>query len=167
MSEYDSTILVKEKNISDYFDKTIELGLDPKISANWIISVILGYLNKYDLSINDIYVDELMFTDVLKLMIEGTISSKQEKDAIIMALDEKKNPITIIDEKGMRQNSDTDFILSVINEVLNENINLINDYKNGKVNVVDFLVGQVMKKTKGQVNPTITRQTLISEIEKR
>lgn len=167
LSEYDSTILVKEKNISDYFEDTIKLGLDPKISANWIISVILGYLNKYDLDISEIYVNANMFTEILKLMVNNEISSKQAKDVLLIALDEKKDPKTIIEEKGMKQNSDQDFILSVINEVLSEHLDLINDYKNGKVNVVDFLVGQVMKKTRGQANPTITRSSLISEIEKR
>lgn len=167
ISEYDAKILVKEKSVSDYYEETIKLGANPKSSSNWITSVILGHLNKFDLSINDIFLKPNMLVDLIKLVDDATISSKQAKEVLYIALTEEKEPIKIVEEKGMKQNSDSNAIKTVIEEVLIEQSDSIEQYKNGRTNIVDFLVGQVMKKTKGQANPAMTRNMIIEEIEKR
>lgn len=167
LSNYDATILVKEKDISDYYEETIKCGADPKSASNWITSVILGHLNKMDITINDIFVTPLMLKELISLIDSNEISSKQAKEILYEALEENKNPIDIKNEKGIKQIGTEDEILKVIEEVLNENPSAIDTYKSGRNNIVDFLVGQVMKKTKGQANPTIARSKMIEEIEKR
>ena len=167
ISEYDAKILVKEKDVADYYEETIKLGANPKASSNWITSVILGHLNKFDLNINDIFLRPNMLVDLIKLVDNKDISSKQAKEVLYTALTEEKEPTKIVEEKGLKQNSDEGAILSVINEVLTEQPASIEQYKNGRTNIVDFLVGQVMKKTRGQANPAMTRSMIIEEIEKR
>lgn len=167
ISNYDATILVKEKAVADYYEETIKLGANPKSSSNWITSVILGHLNKFDLSINDIFLTPNMLVDLIKLIDDSTISSKQAKEVLYEALTEEKEPTKIVEEKGMKQIGDTDTINKMILEVLDEQPSSIEQYKNGRTNIVDFLVGQVMKKTKGQANPAMTRSMIIEEIEKR
>ena len=167
LSNYDATILVKEKPISDYFEETVKLGADPKMASNWITSIILGYINKNDLTINELYLTPIMLKDLIKLVSDAKISSKQGKEVLYRSLDEKKNPTKIVEEEGMKQIGGTDEILKVVTEVLDEHLDGIEQYKNGRTNIVDFLVGQVMKKTKGQANPAMARSMMIEEIEKR
>ena len=167
LSNYDATILVKEKPISDYFEETVNLGADPKMASNWITSIILGYINKNDLTINELYLTPIMLKDLIKLVSDAKISSKQGKEVLYRSLDEKKNPTKIVEEEGMKQIGGTDEILKVVTEVLDEHADGIEQYKNGRTNIVDFLVGQVMKKTKGQANPAMARSMMIEEIEKR
>lgn len=167
LSNYDATILVKEKNVSDYYENTIKCGADAKSASNWISSVILGYLNKELITIDDIYVTPNMLKDLIDMVSDGTISSKQGKEVLFKCLDEHKDPKTVVEESGMKQIGSADEILKIVTEVLDENGDNIEKYKAGRTNVVDFLVGQVMKKTRGQANPGITRSMMIEEIEKR
>ena len=108
-----------------------------------------------------------MLADLIKLVEDKTISSKQAKEVLFISLTESKEPTKIVEEKGMKQIGDSDSISKVIEEVLTEQPQAIEQYKAGRTNIVDFLVGQVMKKTKGQANPAMTREMMIKEIEKR
>ena len=167
LSNYDATILVKDKEISDYYEETLKYSVDPKIASNWITSIILGYLNKLNLEIKDLFITPEMLANLIKLVDKKEISSKQAKEVLTEALEENKNPLDIINEKDIKQNTNVDEILNIINEVLVENPSAIETYKSGRDNIVDYLVGQVMKKTRGTANPSITRSKMIEEIEKR
>ena len=159
--------MVTEKNISDYYENTIKCGCDPKVASNWICSNILGYLNKELLSIDDIFVKPAMLKELIDMVNEGSISSKQGKEVLFKCLELNKEPKVVVEELGMKQIGSSDEILKIVSEVLDENEENILNYKNGRTNVVDYLVGQVMKKTKGQANPAITRSLMIEEIGKR
>ena len=167
LSNYDATILVKDKEISDYYEEVLTYDVDSKLASNWVTSVILGYLNKLNLEIKDIFIKPNMLADLIKLVNKNEISSKQAKEVLIEALEENKDPLNIIKEKDIKQNTNVDDILNIINEVLTENPTAIETYKSGRDNIVDFLVGQVMKKTRGTANPAIARSKMIEEIEKR
>ena len=167
ISEYDATILVKDKAVSDYYEEALSLGANPKSASNWITSVILGHLNKYYLTIDEIFLKPKMLVDLIKMVEDSTISSKQAKEVLFTCLTENKEPSKVVEEKGMKQIGDTDTISKVVEEVLTENPTSIDQYKAGRTNIVDFLVGQVMKKTRGQANPAMTRNMIIEEIEKR
>ena len=167
LSNYDATIIVKEKAISDYYEETLKCGADPKEASNWITSVILGHLNKNDITIKDIFVTPSMLNDLIGLVNSNEISSKQAKEVLYESLTDDKEPISIVKEKGIKQIGTEDEILKVINEVLEEQSSAIETYKSGRTNIVDFLVGQVMKKTQGQANPAIARNKMIEEINRR
>ena len=167
LSEYDAKVLVKEKAVSDYFDETVNEGADPKLASNWLTSVILGHLNKLELTINDIYLTPKMLCELIKKVTSGEISIKQGKEVLFKSLTENVDPIKVVEESGMKQIGSSDEILKVVLEVLDEQPQAITQYKSGRTNIVDFLVGQVMKKTKGQANPALTRNMLIEKIEER
>lgn len=167
LTDYDATILVKEKKVSDYFEKTIELGADAKSASNWVTTNLLGYLNKNELTIDDIKMTPDMLVEIISLVEKKTISSKQAKEVFQEVIISGKKPRDVVNEKGMSQISDATKIIEIANEVLDENPEIIEKYKNGRTNVIDFLVGQIMKKTRGKANPELARSTMLSEIEKR
>ena len=167
ISKYDATVIVKDKGVAEYFEKCIELGVNPKSSANWITSIILAYLNKYEIDINDLYLTPKMLKQIIKLVEEGKISSKQAKEVFYKVVDDKKDPLTIIDELGIKQTSDDSAIRTIVTGILDNNAKLIEEYKGGRSNVLDFFVGQVMKQTRGQANPMMTSTIIKEEIEKR
>ena len=166
LSRYDSEIIVKDKRVSDYYEETISLGADPKISANWITSVILGYLNKYELAITDIYLTPTMLVELIKMVDDGKISSKQSKQVFFKCLEESKEPAKIVKELGMTQITDDKTIRDIVVKVLDERPDLIEDHRKGK-NTFDYFVGQVMKATRGQANPSITAKIINEEMDKR
>ena len=166
LSRYDSTIIVKDKSVSDYFEETIKLGCNPKSSANWITSVILGHLNKNDLKINDIYLTPKMLVELINMVDSGKISSKQSKEVFTKCLEENKEPSKVVKELGMTQITDDKTIRDIVVKVLDEHPLLIEDHRKGK-NTFDFFVGQVMKATRGQANPGMTANIIREEIEKR
>ena len=166
LSNYDASILVKEKALADYFEECISYDVNPKDAANWITSVILGFINKFELSINDIFVNPNMLADLIKLVNDKTISSKQAKEVLYEALTEAKIPVDLVKEKGLKQIGSEDEILNVVKEVLSEHPEAIDDYKSGHTNIADFLVGQVMKKTRGQANPAMARSMMLEQLQK-
>jgi len=166
LSRYDSDIIVKDKKVSDYFEETIKLGCDPKSSANFITSIILGYLNKYELNITDLFLTPSMLVELIKMVDEGKISSKQGKQVFFKCLEENKEPKTIVKELGMTQITDDKTIRDIVVKVLDERPDLIEDHRKGK-NTFDYFVGQVMKATRGQANPSVTKNIILEEMEKR
>lgn len=166
LSRYDSDIIVKDKKVSDYFEETIKLGCDPKSSANWLTSIILGYLNKYELNITDLFLTPTMLVELIKMVDEGKISSKQGKQVFFKCLEDNKEPKVIVKELGMTQITDDKTIRDIVVKVLDERPDLIEDHRKGK-NTFDYFVGQVMKATRGQANPSVTKNIILEEMEKR
>ena len=166
LSDYDATIIVKDKLVSDYYEEVIKLGGNPKKASNWLTSVILGHLNKYDIRINEIYLTPKMLFDIMKMVEDGKISSKQSKDVLYKCLKDEKEPQVIVDELGLKQVGDEDTIRPLVIEILDAHLDLIEEYRKGR-NVFDFFVGQVMKATRGQANPSLTAKIIKEEIDKR
>ena len=160
LSDYDARILIKEKKISDYFEKCLNLGIEPKTAANWIITMILGYIYKEFKEIDEIFLTPERLYKITESIKKGTISSKQGKELFNLVLEKEKEPEVIMKEEGMEQISDDSAIKTIVEEVLNENPSQIEAYKNGKTNMFDYFVGQVMKKTRGQANPSLVKEIL-------
>ncbi len=166
ISNYDATILVKEKMVADYYEETIKLGANPKSASNWITSTILGYLNKHELEIKDIYLNPEMLAKLIKMVEDGKISSKQSKEVFYKVIEDEKEPEKIVEELGIKQIGDDNAIREIVVKVLDEHLDLIEAHRKGKP-VFDFFVGQVMKATRGQANPGLTANIIREEIEKR
>ena len=166
LSEYDANVLIKDKDVSDYYEETIKLGGDSKTSANWITSVILGHLNKTETKIKDLYLTPKMLVDLMEMVNSGKISSKQSKQVMQKVLEEEKEPKIIVKELGVEQISDDKTIRDIVTKLLDEHPDLIEDHRKGK-NTFDFFVGQVMKATRGQANPALTASIITEEMEKR
>mgnify|MGYP003305434030 CR=1 FL=1 len=166
LSDYDASILVKEKAVSDYFEDMVKMGVSPKTSANWVNTTILGTLSKLDMDIEDFPVKSNILGEMLKMVEEGTVSRNQAKDVLREALDENKNPLDIIEEKGIKQIQDDDYLEKIVDEVLAKSEKLVEDYKSGKTNAINAILGGVMKETKGKANPQMLNKMFVEEINK-
>ena len=164
ISIVDASTLTKDKKLSDYFEEIISYGANPKDTSNIIVGFLLGYLNKNNRDISSVNISTKDFSEVIKMMSDGKISNKQTKDIFTKTLDEDKNILDIAKSMG-QQISDKEEIRKIIKEVFNENAKVVDDYKSGK-NVNGFMMGLVMKKTGGKVNPGITNMVLNEELEK-
>jgi aspartyl-tRNA(Asn)/glutamyl-tRNA(Gln) amidotransferase subunit B len=166
LSDYDANILVKEKNISDYFEECIKLGMNPKEACNLINVNILSYLNKNLLDIENIYLTPSMLKYIVDNINNQTISSKQAKEIIIKVLDEKKEPSNFISKENS-QITDEEELNKIIDKIISENQSQVELYRNGKDRLFDFFVGQMMKETHGKANPVRTKELLHEKLDKR
>lgn len=167
LSEVDAKVLVKDKAVSDYFEEIVASGIDPKMVCNWVTTIIVGSMNKLDCKLHELGITSTMLSGVLKQVSESKISRPTGKKVLYEAIKTKKDPLSIIEEQGLTQVTDNDLLIKLINEALDENPNVVEEFKSGKDYVVNFFVGQVMKKTKGQANPTLTKELIKQEIIKR
>ena len=166
LSNYDAGVLVKDKNISDYFEKCLELGIDAKVASNWVAVNIIGELNKEGIDIREFYLTPEMLKQIIEGINSGILSSKQAKEVFTKALEEKKEPKNYI-SKDNAQISDEGELTSLIVKILDENPQQIELYKGGRDNLFDYFVGQVMKNTRGKANPVMTKEILHRELDKR
>lgn len=167
LTEYDASVLVVNKNISDFFDEMVKLGADAKLSANWLMGDVSAYLNAEQIEIGDTKLTPENLSTMVKLISDGTISSKIAKKVFNELVKNGGNPEKIVKEKGLVQISDPNVLVPIITEVLDKNPQSIEDFKNGKDRAIGFLVGQIMKATKGQANPPMVNKILLEEINKR
>lgn len=165
LSEYDANILIKDKKVSDYFNRCVELGIDAKIASNWVTVQVLGYLNKYNKNINDIFLIPERLVFILKNLLENKISVKQAKDVFYKVIDENIEPQKLISTENS-QISDIQKLTEIIENILTNNEKQVNEYKAGKNNLFDFFVGQVMKETRGKANPNVTKDILLEKLQK-
>ena len=166
LSKYDSEVLVKTKGNSDFFNECVELGADPKKACNWITAVLMGYLKESDLKIEEVPIKPIMVKDLIELIDNKTISSKQAKEVFDEILQTGKEPAVIVKEKGMMQITDDSAIHDIVMEVLKENEEQAKSYNPEKTRMIDFFVGQVMKKSRGKANPAKTMEMLREELNK-
>ena len=166
LSSYDAGVLVKEKDISDYFEECVKLGIDVKQAANWVSVNIIGELNKEDILIKDFYLTPEMLKQIIDAVNKGILSSKQAKEVFSKAILEKKEPKNFI-SKDNAQISDKGELTKIVVEILDNNQEQIVQYKGGRDNIFDYFVGQVMKMTRGKANPVLTKEILHDELDKR
>ena len=150
--------------ISDYFEECLALQIDAKAAANWIITQILGYINKNNSNINDLYLTPKRLKDLIDELNKKTISSKQAKEIFEKIIEEKKEVKDFISKENA-QISDQDELTKIIEEILANNEAQIEEYKNGRTNIFDYFVGQVMKQTRGKANPVLTKEILTEKLK--
>lgn len=165
LTDYDSTLLVNTKELAKFFEKTVELGVAPKAVSNWILGDISKVMNEEGISIDEVGITPNKLADLIKEISNGTISNTAGKIVFEEILSTGKEVKEIISEKGLAQVSDENEIASMVDKVLANNEKSIEDYKKGKTNVVGFLVGQVMKESKGKANPQIINDIMRKKLE--
>ena len=167
VNKKEAKTLVRDKSISDYFEKMLELNVNPTMASNWITGKLMGYLKEEKKSIHEIFMSPEMLASLINMVSEGKISSEQAKQVFNYVFEEEKTPSEIVKEKGMEQVSDEGAIKDMVNEVIDENPNQLATYKSGKTNILGFFVGQVLKKSGGKANPSIVNKIVNEEINKR
>ena len=166
LSPYDAGVLVKSKKISDYFEECVSLGTDPKSACNWITTRVLAEVNKNEeTTIDDVFIRPNMIYELVKLIEDKKITNNQGKEVFAHMLEDHLTPSEIVKKYGMEVIEDENLIESLVNEVISENTKAIEDYNNGRTNMLDYMVGQVMKKSKGKANPVEAKAKLLEKIK--
>lgn len=166
LPENDIALLVANKELADYYDQVMKHTQHAKIAANWVIVELPAGLTKLNTKLAENPVAPQVMAELVNMIVGGEISGKQAKIVFEEVL-QGKDPKQVAQEKGMKQLSDSSALIALINQVLDEQPQSITDYKNGKDRAVGFLVGQVMKKSKGQANPAMTNKLIVEELKKR
>ena len=164
LPEYDAGVLTSSRELANYFEKCTSLFSKPKIISNWIMGDLLRELNKGNQVISECPVSPGALVSLLKLIDEGVISSNTAKTVFEEMYQTGKEPITIVDEKNLKQITDDNAIEKMVEGVLQANLSQVDEYKAGKEKVLGFLVGQVMKASKGKANPETVNKLLKEKI---
>lgn len=161
---YDAGVLTDSKALADLFEEGVKAYNDPKTVSNWIMGEFLRLIKEKNLAITESKITGGLLGEMLKLMDEGTISSKIAKQVFEEMFLTGKNPSEIVEEKGLKQISNQSQLENIITDVLAENPEAIKDIENGKKRAYGFLVGQVMKATRGKANPQLVNKLLREKI---
>ena len=153
LSDYDANVLSVDPNLSNFFEEVVVRSRNPKLAANWIMGELSAFLNKENLSILETKVDSINLGNLLSRIEDSTISGKIAKEIFEEMWNSEKSPDEIIQEKGLKQVTDSSEIEKVINQVLEQNQSQLEQYKSGKEKLFGFFVGQVMKASRGKANP--------------
>lgn len=164
---YDAAVLTVTKETSDFFEATVAEGAEAKQASNWIMGELSAFLNAEGKELGDIALTPKSLAGMISLIEKGTISSKIAKTVFKELLENGGDAEAIVKEKGLVQISDEGALLKVITEALDNNPKSIEDFKAGQKKATGFLVGQIMKATKGQANPQLVNKLLMQEISKR
>ena len=158
--EYDAGVLTSSKPLADYFEQCTALFPQPKTISNWMMGDLLRELKKDGRNIVDCPVSPSALVDLLKLIESGTISGNIAKGIFEEMYQTQKSAGSIVEEKGLKQITDSSAIEKIVAEVLQANPSQVEEFKGGKEKVLGFLVGQVMKASKGKANPAMVNKLL-------
>ncbi len=165
LSLYDASVLIAEMPRAAYFE-TVAKGRDPKITANWIITELLGALNKQGKTLDQSPVSADQLGGLIDLILDNTISGKIAKDVFIDMFSTSKNAADIVSDKGLKQVTDTSAIEKFVDDVIAKNADIVADYRAGNDRVFGFLVGQVMKASGGKANPGMANELLKKKLNR-
>lgn len=159
LTDYDAHVLTLDVETSRYFEEAI-IGQDAKKVANWVMGDLFGYLNKNGLTVSNSPVSAKNLGALVGLIADGTISGKIAKEVFEIMAETGKEPAVIVEEKGLKQESDTGAIEKLIEEILSTNQDKVAEIKAGKDKLKGWFVGQIMKASGGKVNPALANQLL-------
>ena len=167
LPEYDAMVLTLSKEMSDFFEATLDNGADAKQASNWLMGEVSAYLNSEHVELHDTKLTPSNLAGMINLIADGTISSKIAKKVFKELIENGGEAKEVVEKKGLVQLSDPAQLLPIINDILDNNQQSIDDFKNGKDRAVGFLVGQIMKATKGKANPGVVNKLLQEELAKK
>ena len=167
LNEYDSNLLLADKDVSNYFDEASKSGANPKLIANWVIGDIQSVLNKEGIPIKEFKVSPSLLAELILLIEDGKVSNKQARELFAKMIENPTSPKKLLEESGTSLISDVDTLKAIVKEVVDANEQSIIDYKNGKDRALGFIVGQIMKKTQGKANPALASKLALEEIQRR
>ena len=165
VSEINAKKLVQNKSLSDYFNTLLTEDINFKIASNLLLGDISAYLNKNEKSITDTTLTKERMVELVNKISNNTLTSKNLKDILDKVLEEDKSISEIIKESGIENITDDTALREIIKKIVSENSESVTDYKNGHDRAIKFLMGQVMKETKGSANPKLAMNILIEELQ--
>ena len=165
LPKYDASIIVSNRAMAEYFDEAVKTTKDAKGIANWLLGDVSAYLNNEGITISEFKVTPAHLAELVNLTKEGVLSSKLAKKVFAEMLKGDKSPKILVRELGLEQLSDEGAIMKLVEEILVENPQSVADFKAGKDRAIGFLVGQIMKKSKGKANPTMVQAMLKEKMQ--
>ena len=163
LSPYEATILVSDIEIAKYFEEVVDKmgkNKDMKLAVNWITGELFALLNSKNIEISQSPISAKNLAILINLIKNGTISGKIAKTVFELMIDGDKDPQTIVEEKGLKQQSDPKALETLIDKIINENREKAIEYKQGKEKLFGFFVGQAMKASGGKANPQLINEIL-------
>jgi aspartyl-tRNA(Asn)/glutamyl-tRNA(Gln) amidotransferase subunit B len=160
ITPYNASVLTADVDIAAWFDGLLESGAEPKAAANWSASELFGALNRMNLTVGESPVSPAQAGELLRLIADGTLSGTLAKQVFEIMLDTGQGAGAIVEERGLKQTSDSGAIDAIIDEVIAANADKVAQYKGGKQPLFGFFVGQVMKAMGGKANPKIVNERL-------
>jgi aspartyl-tRNA(Asn)/glutamyl-tRNA(Gln) amidotransferase subunit B len=160
ISAYNAEVLTADVETARWFEALLDQGVEAKQGANWVMSELFGALNRLGKDIADCPVRPAQAAALLKLVADGTLSGTLSKQVFEIMLETGDDPAKIVEEKGLKQTSDTGAIEAVINDILSANAEKVEQYKGGKEALFGFFVGQTMKAMGGKANPGVVNELL-------
>ncbi|KRN27266.1 aspartyl glutamyl-tRNA amidotransferase subunit B [Lactobacillus selangorensis] len=167
LPEYDAGVLTDTKEMSDFFEETINDGADAKLASNWLMGGVNQYLNENKVDLPETKLTPAHLATMIQMIEDGTISSKIAKKVFKEIITNGTEPRQWVEDKGLIQLSDPDQLNPIITDVLDNNQQSIDDFKNGKDRAVGYLVGQIMRQTHGMANPKVVNQLLMAALKAR
>lgn len=164
LKAYDAGVLVAEKETAAFYEKVVATA-DPKLAANWVISELFGRLNKAGLDITESPVTPENLAGLIGLITDSTISGKIAKDVFDEMFETGKDAKVIVEEKGLKQITDTSAIEAIVDDIIANNPGQVEQYRGGKTGLIGWFVGQVMKATQGKANPAAVNDILKSKLD--
>ncbi|MDN5415158.1 MAG: Asp-tRNA(Asn)/Glu-tRNA(Gln) amidotransferase subunit GatB, partial [Lactococcus raffinolactis] len=164
LSDYDAAQITAAKDTADFFESAVNAGADAKLASNWLQGEVAQYLNAEGKKLSEIGLTPENLTEMLKLIADGTISSKIAKKVFVELAKNGGSAEAFVKKAGLIQISDPAVLVPIITDVLAKNEKAVNDYKGGNKNSAKALIGQLMKATKGQANPQVVQELLYAEL---
>lgn len=164
LNMYDTGVLISDKELADFFEAVVAKKRDAKRAANWVISELLGMLNKEGKELSESPVSAEQLGGLIDLIEDNTISGKIAKDVFAIMVETGDDAAKIVEEKGLKQITDTGAIEKIIDDIIAANPGQVADYRGGKDKLFGFFVGQAMKQTQGKANPDIINELLKSKL---
>ncbi len=164
LDAYNADYLTNDKDRADYFEAMVAAGADPKEAANWLMGDFAKQMAQSDVDMKSVPVTAAQMAELLKLIAAGTISGKIAKQVFPEMWETGKPAAAIVEEKGLVQISDTGALEKLAAKVIAANPQSVEDFKAGKKKAVGFLMGQIMKETKGQANPQVVNGILTKKL---
>lgn len=162
---YDADVITASKKIADLFEESLNYTTDAKSVSNWIMGDLLGYLNANGIEFDQVKLTGQSLGEMIGLIEKGTISGKIAKNVFKSMLETGKGPAQIVEEQGLVQISDESALVAIVQNVLANSPQSVADYKAGNEKVVGFVVGQVMKETKGKANPGLVNKIIVEQLK--
>ena len=164
LSPYDASVLVAERETAEFYE-TVAKGRDSKLAANWVMSELFGRLNKADLSVTGSPVSAAALGGLIDLIADDTISGRIAKDVFNEMFETGKDAASIVEEKGLKQITDTGEIEGIVDKIVSGNPDNVAQYRGGNQKVIGWFVGQVMKETQGKANPKLVNELLRKKLD--
>ncbi|WP_139991233.1 Asp-tRNA(Asn)/Glu-tRNA(Gln) amidotransferase subunit GatB [Paenibacillus paridis] len=165
LPSYDAEVITSSKKLADFFEESLSYTKDSKSVSNWIMGDLLGYLNANSQEISDVKITGQGLGEMIGLLEKGTINGKIAKTVFKAMLETGKLPQQIVEEQGLVQISDEGAVLQIVDQIIEANPQSVEDYRAGKDKAIGFLVGQIMKASKGKANPALANKLLIERLK--